>query len=360
MYTRVGPALHPSRVSKQAACGLLIHDLAEDMPGLPMGPFARTKEGMIVAIEQGECLRSHDEGVTWERRPIFSSPRDMAGTECALLSTREGTLIAAWLNMGEKEWTWSDEQHDAPGARLPTYAMRSVDGGETWTDIQKLHDDWTGAIRDIIQTRSGRVVFTSMKLLHNPGRHSVLTYASDDEGVSWHAGNVLDLGGVGHHGGVTESTICELQDGRLYMLLRTNWSQFWFAISRDAGDTWHPMGPAGIEAAPSPGLLLRLSSGRIALFYNRLYPEQEREWPLVGGDGLWSSVPVRNHRSELSLTFSEDECESWSAPVVLARDPEKGWISYPYAFEASPGVIWLTTMQGDLRMRLREDDYTKG
>ena len=235
--------------------------------------------------------------------------------------------------------------------------MRSLDGGGTWTDIQKLHDDWTGAIRDIIQTRSGRVVFTSMKLLHNPGRHSVLTYASDDDGASWHPSNVLDLGGVGHHGGVTEATICELSDGRLFMLLRTNWSQFWFAISTDGGDSWHPMGPAGIEASPAPGLLVRLASGRIALFYNQLYPEGERTWPLVGGDGLWSSVPVCNHRAELSVAFSEDECESWSAPVVLARDPEQGWISYPYAFEVAPGVLWLTTMQGGLRLKMREADF---
>ena len=119
------------------------------------------------------------------------------------------------------------------------------------------------------------------------------------------------------------------------------------------------MGPAGIEAAPAPGLLLRLASGRMALFYNQLYPEGETTWPLMGGDGLWSSVPVANHRAELSVTFSEDECESWSAPVVLARDADKGWISYPYAFEAEPGVIWLTTMQGGLRVRMREADFVQ-
>ena len=146
---------------------------------------------------------------------------------------------------------------------------------------------------------------------------------------------------------------------RLLMLLRTNWSQFWFAISTDDGSHWHPMGPAGIDASSAPGLLLRLDSGRLALFWNRLYPEGETEYPLAGGDGLWSGVPVSNYRAELCVSFSEDEWEHWSAPVVVAGDPEGGWISYPYAFEVEPGVLWLTTMQGDLRLRMREADFLR-
>jgi hypothetical protein len=34
----------------------------------------------------------------------------------------------------------------------------------------------------MIQTRKGRVILTAMKLLNNPGRHSVLTYVTDDNG----------------------------------------------------------------------------------------------------------------------------------------------------------------------------------
>jgi hypothetical protein len=79
----------------------------------------------------------------------------------------------------------------------------------------------------------------------------------------------------------------------------------------------------------------------------------------MGGDGLWSSIPVSNFRAELSVTFSEDECESWSAPVVVARDPGEEWISYPYAFEVEPGVIWLTTMQSGLRVKIREADFVR-
>ena len=33
------------------------------------------------------------------------------------------------------------------------------------------------------------------------------------------------------------------------------------------------------------------------------------------------------------------------------------WISYPYAFEATPGRLWISTMQGGLRAELSEADF---
>ncbi len=360
MYSRVAPVTEPSRLTKRAANGLILNEAAEDMPGLPMGPFTKMADGAIVAVDATESLISRDGGASWDRHPLFAPDPNLAVcAERAILCTQSGVLVCAFMNERELHWTWSDELRDAPGAVLPTYAMRSLDGGITWTDVQKLHDDWTGAIRSMIETRTGRVVFTSMKFLHDPGRHSVLTYASDDDGVTWTASNVLDLGDTGHHGGVTEATICELSDGRLLMYLRTNWSQFWLATSSNGGLHWHSMGPAGVEASSAPGLLLRLASGRIALFWNRPYPEGKTDWPLSGGDGLWSSVPVSNHRTELCVSFSSDECEHWSAPVVVAKHPKDEWIAYPYALEVEPGMLWVTTMQGDLRCRIHEADFLR-
>ena len=82
-------------------------------------------------------------------------------------------------------------------------------------------------------------------------------------------------------------------------------------------------------------MLKRLTSGRIVLLWNRRFPEGKDEYPLSGGDCISSSTPASNHREELSISFSEDECASWSAPVVLARNPG-GRLSYPYAFEFEP------------------------
>jgi len=70
-------------------------------------------------------------------------------------------------------WNWNNQTHDSLGAKLPTYIVRSVNGGKTWLTPQKLHEEWTGMNRDIKETASGCIVFATMMLKHNPGRHTV-------------------------------------------------------------------------------------------------------------------------------------------------------------------------------------------
>ena len=56
------------------------------------------------------------------------------------------------------------------------------------------------------------------------------------------------------------------------------------------------------------------------------------------------------------IEFSADDGKTWTEPAVIAR-AKKGWIAYPYLFEARPGELWITTMQGGLRVGLREQDF---
>jgi hypothetical protein len=233
--------------------------------------------------------------------------------------------------------------------------VRSLDKGKTWEAPIKLHDEWSGCVRNMIQMRDGKVVFTAMRLLNRPGRHSVLSYSSTDQGASWKPSNVIDLGGNGHHGGATEATALELNDGRLWKLIRTNLGVFWEAFSED-GVYWREMGPTTIAASSSPGQLTRLASGRVLLLWNRPLPEGKTEYPLRGGDNEWSETPVSNHRGELSMAFTEDEGKTWSTPVVIARKPGTS-LAYPYVFEYEPGVIWVTTMQGGVRLQFTEVDF---
>lgn len=348
--------------------GLWLNELVRPLPTDQLGPFVRLTNGDILAIDKSSRYVSSDEGQTWSApEPLFAAgTKIQVSNERALFRTRKGVIIAAFMNLAERNWTWSNELGDAPGARLPTYVMRSLDEGRTWQDIQKLHDDWSGAVRDMIETESGRIVFTAMKMQHSPGRHAVLTYSSTDDGKTWVGSNLIDLGGAGHHGGVTEPTVTQLRDGRLWMLIRTNWGEFWSAYSHDDGRFWRVIKPSGIPASSAPGMLRRLRSGRLMLIWNRPYPDGQTEWPLSGGDNLWSATPVSNHREEISITFSDDDGATWSRPIVLAHRHESAgrgsarWLAYPYVFEASPGRIWLTTMQGGLRVKFKESDLVQG
>ncbi len=335
---------------------LWLHPDTVALPTDILGPFVRLDDGRILAADKTGVHASSDEGKTWESWPLETGMEFGVSNERALLYTRDGVLILACMNTAEKVWKWNSAIHDAdPGTTLPTYALRSLDQGRTWEKPIKLHDEWSGAVRNMIQTADGRVVFTAMRLLAKPGRHSVLTYSSIDDGASWKPSNVIDLGGQGHHGGATEATTIELKDGRLWKLIRTNLGVFWQAWSED-GIYWRTLAASTIPASSAPGQLLRLKSGRMVLLWNRPYPEGETTFPLSGGDKEWSEVPVSNHRWELSIAFSDDEGVTWSDATVIARQ-KNVWLAYPYLFERVPGEIWLTTMQGGVRVAFQEADF---
>jgi hypothetical protein len=350
---------------KIASSGLWIRNNLLEIAALKTGPFIRLADGSILTAESNRICISTNEGYFWTNYPVFAEPDKYTIGERALIRTSKGVIIMAFYNTKEMaNWNWRTDIHDSPDAILPTYVVRSLDDGKTWQNLQKLHDDWTGAIRDILETGDGSIVFTSMMMQHNPGHHSVVTYTSKDDGLTWLRSNIIDLGGVGHHGGVTEATIELLHDGRIWMLMRTNWGYFWEAFSEDDGLTWKDFKATNIDASSAPGLLNRMQSGRLVLVWNRYYPEGRLYYPLTGGDNNWSEVPVSNHREELSVMFSDNDGGSWSKPVVIAKvSPVASYnqidnrISYPYLFEVRPGVLWITTGQGNLKIVLNEEDF---
>ena len=149
-------------LSTVTAEGIRIHERADDMPNLPIGRFARmpTDErifalacGFPARGDPGAVFVSSDEGETWVPTGAFSPDGSLLPTDSgAFTITAQGTLIAAFSNGAEKSaFSWDPVLKDCPGARLPTYVTRSLDGGQTWQDTQKLHDEWTGANRDMLQ-----------------------------------------------------------------------------------------------------------------------------------------------------------------------------------------------------------------
>lgn len=356
---------------KSSGGSILIHEKANDMPQIPAGRFSKmpgTDDIYSFTSEfpssgKKEIIQmSSDKGKLWKNISTLSIDNSLIASDSgAFICSAKGTLVVGFSNYTERfasrKWDADDGDLDW---KLPAYAARSLDGGKTWQNIIKLHDEWTGATRDMKQLKNGRIIFTSMKMLLNPARHTVISYYSDDEGKSWKASNVIDLGGKGNHGGVSEGTFVELKTGRLLMFIRTNWGELWRVFSADNGVTWHPYGPAGIDASSAPAYVERLKSGRLALVWSRHNPEGKSNYNLEGGDFIWSATPTSNFREELSIAFSEDEGDSWSKPIVIARK-NKGEITYPYVFEAEPGVLWITATRCEekLKISLCEKDFIK-
>ncbi len=346
--------------------GYWLHENVQEIPGLPSGPFVKLGDGSILTIERNVSCISKDRGKTWTNYPIFKdTSRFDIRVERVLLRTRSGVIILAFANDKERaNWNWQNDIADSPGSMLPTYAVRSLDDGKTWQDLQKLHDEWTGANRDIIETKNGNIVFTSMMMRHNPGHHTVITYTSMTNGLNWIRSNVIDLGGVGHHSGVTESTVEQLKDGRLWMLMRTNWGVFWETYSENEGLTWKNFKPTKIDASSAPGILKRLQSGRLLLVWNRNAMEGQTPAPGRPGDGISAEVFTSGNRAEFSMMLSDDDGKTWSDPVVIARITDQSTVkrlSYPRFFEPEPGEIWITTtysgFAGYLAVKFYEKDF---
>ncbi|MBK9170178.1 MAG: exo-alpha-sialidase [Bryobacterales bacterium] len=337
---------------------LVLHPKVLPMEHLKAAPYVKLADGSDLTVVETEAFITQDDGWTWQAHPIFAAgERLKVSNERALVRTKSGAIILAFMNIADRHWAW-DEAKNAPqeGAYLHVWTMRSLDEGRTWQDARIVQRGYCGAIRQMIQTRSGRVVLAAQNLDPLRARHYTITYSSDDDGLTWNPGNVLDVGGRGHHDGSIEPTLTELRDGRLWMLLRTNWDFFWQAHSVDEGRYWHSFGPTMVEASSAPGFLQRLASGRLAFAWNRLYPEGQHSYRRRGDS--FSERPASLHREELSLAFSNDDGKTWTAPVVIARQKDK-WLSYPWIYEPRPGELWITTMQGALRVGLKEADFVQ-
>lgn len=352
-----------------------INPLFEPIPWTIHRTMTRLDEGRLVAITDNGVTFSTSDARSWT--PKVRILREFAIGERGpgipnrkgyLLNTKNGLLVYVWMDDRDLDW---DERAIEPGpnAKGGLWSIRSTNGGRTWTDRQQISDKIVGHPPEaMVETRHGTIVAPVQYYERSPGRNVLQMYVSTDEGKTWIPGQIIDLGGRGHHDGAMEPTLVELQDGRLWMLIRTTWDRFWEAYSDDGGFTWHSIGPSRIQASASPGTLKRLASGRLVLVWNTLYPEGKNDYPRNRGQIINGTRPVYNeqwsvtaasyHRDEIAIAVSEDDGVTWTRPLVIARK-EGDWLAYPRVFEIIDGELWIITGQGGLQVRISEEDLLK-
>lgn len=303
----------------------------------------------VISLQDGKLGILNGDGQTWQWHEIQNStlPKDMRHSllfECA-----DGTLLFFFLDFEHLRLEWDDDTHVLKSKpRLDACVARSTDGGGTWSKPRIAYDGYCGALINVIQTESGRLVLPVQYMMQTPPRHVQTTCVSDDVGENWQQSNIIDLGGHGHHDGCIEAAVVKLRDGRLWMVMRSNLEQMWQAWSEDEGLSWRTIMPGPFDASSSPANLKRLASGRLLLAWNRLYPEgltprQQADWERAGGDMNICQPLSSWHRHELSVAISDDDGQTWTQPCVAARGRQ---VSYPHILERRPGEVWIATQFG--------------
>jgi len=328
------------------------------LPFQHVGPFITLGDGSVMCVTGDSAYQTTDaDGKNWTSTPIFGADAKMkVRPEQALARTKDGVIVLVFLNDLDKRWAWDKKKNTHDGeVHLYEWSTRSTDEGKTWSKPVMVQDGYSGAVRDLIETKSGNLVHPGQKYLTDGYRHATIPYVSTDKGLTWKATGLLDIGGRGHHDGSIESCVVQLRDGRVWMLLRTNHDYLYESYSSDEGLSWSPIAPTKIDASSSPAIIIRLKSGRLALAWNRLWLDGQTDGPRRGGNDSAERM-ASWQREELAFALSDDDGKTWTKPAIIARGKR---VAYPYLFERSPGVIWVTTMQGALHAQFNEADFVK-
>lgn len=301
-----------------------------------------------------------------------------------------------WQTSGDGGNTWSEKvfAYDGPPANLPlldqdgeyhvfpmvarkegegktiavdffidVWHVRTTGGGKVWEAPQRIFAGYVGSLNSVMQLRSGRIILPFAEWLPNIpegpplGPNRVTCVYSDDGGATWQkspsqlsAPCYTDFNGSGY--GACEPVLLELQDGRVYMLARTETGRLYESWSPD-GIAWEPLRPSRFLGTDAPAGLLRLNDGRILLFYNAC-----EKPPRVEGAGVYGG------RDALIAAVSEDEGKTWRGFREVYRDPTRNespqkngdrGTAYPMPYRAPDGQVLLVSGQGRSGATLRLD-----
>ena len=81
-----------------------LHPKGSALPFTHQGPFVTTADGGVLCVDCAERAAQPDEGRTWSSTALFAEPTKFnISNERALLRTRDGVVIAAWMNGAERK-----------------------------------------------------------------------------------------------------------------------------------------------------------------------------------------------------------------------------------------------------------------
>ncbi len=293
---------------------------------------------------------SDDDGATWSKPRLVIDPPDPPG------AIKRRVLVGNfWTDPKGRLWLYFDQSMSYFDGRAGVWATRCDnpdDDSPTWSQPKRI---WHGCtLNKPTVLRNGqwmlpvslwpreRIPASLKDAYPELDRYrKAHVFVSSDEGETWtRSGGVLFPGSE-----FDEHMTVELNDGRLWMLARTNYGGMAESYSCDGGQRWSLPQPSVLRHTSSRFHIRRLASGRLLLVKHG--PPGERT----------------QTRSDLTAYLSDDDGKTWKGGLLL---DSRAKVSYPDGFQAPDGTIYIlydwnrSTDAEILLAKFREDDILAG
>ena len=309
------------------------------------------REAHVCPFGQVHGMTSRDDGKTWTfPRVLLDSAID--DRDSGVLETAKGTLLVTtftslayepylekqasfaelkpkgWQTKAMKpeqlaRWQAAHARLDAAGrkAELGEWALRSTDGGLTWSPrIPTIVNSPHGPV----QLKDGRLLYAGKQLW--TGEKKIGVCESKDDGLTWNwLAEIPARKGDDPVASYHELHAVEAADGTLIAQIRNHnkenagWTLQ--SDSRDGGKTWSEPRPICYGL---PSHLVRLRDNRLLMTYGHRRP------------------PFGNQ-----ARLSSDNGRTWSEAMVISGDGKGGDLGYPSTVELADGsllTVWYETM----------------
>ena len=244
------------------------------------------------------------------RGPIFISKGGIDGQWFAV--GKDGKLTQDWQKLSKKQWLHSLSGQSNELLVLP------------------------GLLRTPVFVNNGKRIVI-------PAHPGPKVHYSDDNGLTWKTSKSIK--GVENHtiSGVHKGirwqnkgvggTVTELNNGKLWMLVRTSQDQLYETFSSDYGETWDELKPSRFYGTLTLASTARLKDGRLVSVWNNYTPLPEvyrtnRQWMEEKGYKKKGGEDTFNNRDALHAAISDDDGKTWTGFREVILDEHRNNSNY--------------------------------